>query len=153
MDVPGELRPGVRLPADPEGLASLDTGRESPAGPTVKVGPCPGRGWTTPDMSETDDGREEGLCDAALGCGGCCCPCTDESMDVGGGSCGGETWGVIMAGSLDSFLCCVTAPCLSSREDVPAGVSGGECIDDWTWEEWADPVRETGEGDGALCMC
>lgn len=49
-------------------------------------------------------------------------------MDVGGGSCGGETWGVIMAGSLKRFLCPSAALSLSSREAVPAGVSGGECI-------------------------
>ena len=58
-----------------------------------------------------------------------------------------------MAGSLDSFLCCSAAPCLSSREDVPAGVSGGECIEDWRWVvEWLDAVRDTGEGDGAFVI-
>jgi hypothetical protein len=51
----------------------------------------------------------------------------DESIEVGGGSCGGETCGVIMAASLGRFLC-ASGPVLSSRDDVPAGVSGGECM-------------------------
>lgn len=58
----------------------------------------------------------------------------DESIEVGGGSCGGEIWGVIKAGSV---LFPKSAPLvgLSSREDVPAGVNGGDCI------AWASDER------------
>lgn len=35
-----------------------------------------------------------------------------------------------MAGSLDWFLWSPAPPVLSSRDDVPAGVKGGECIAD-----------------------
>ena len=89
----------------------------------------------------------------------------EESMDVGGGSCGGETWGVIMAGSLSRFLW-PSAAALSSREDVPAGVSGGECIamagedglvpTEARCPECADWVREAGDGEAAcegLVVC
>jgi hypothetical protein len=53
-------------------------------------------------------------------------------MDVGGGSCGGEICGVIKAGSL---LFLLSTAGLSSREDVPAGVNGGDCM------AWATDVR------------
>lgn len=78
----------------------------------------------------------------------------DVSIEVGGGSCGGEICGVIKAGSLSPFLGSIPLVGLSSREDVPAGVSGGDCtawvIDERCWEDWPDCVREAGEGDGAL---
>lgn len=77
----------------------------------------------------------------------------DVSIEVGGGSCGGEICGVIKAGSLSPFLGSIPLVGLSSREDVPAGVSGGDCtawvIDERCWEDWPDCVREAGEGDGA----
>ena len=59
-------------------------------------------------------------------------------MEVGGGSCGGETWGVIMAGSLGCFLWSPAAA-LSSREEVPAGVRGGECMADGDGDGLAPP--------------
>jgi hypothetical protein len=97
--------PGVRCPPDPEGLASRDAGRESPAGPTWNVGPCLGSGWTTPGTSDENCGRpvlSPGLGEpkAAATWGE---RSTVESIEVGGGSCGGETCGVIMAGSVGAF--------------------------------------------------
>lgn len=60
-----------------------------------------------------------------------------------------------MAGSLGRFLC-PSALALSSRDDVPAGVKGGECMadagDDGMEErcpECAEAVREAGDGEGA----
>lgn len=60
-----------------------------------------------------------------------------------------------MAGSLECFLC-PSAPVFSSREEVPAGVSGGECIAEAGDEameercpECTEVVREAGLGDGA----
>jgi hypothetical protein len=67
--------------------------------------------------------------------------CTDESIDVGGASCGGETCGVIIAGSFGCFLRSSAPPVLSSREDVPAGVKGGECMAD-TGEDGVVPIEE-----------
>jgi hypothetical protein len=62
-----------------------------------------------------------------------------------------------MAGSLVRFLCSTLA--LSSRDDVPAGVKGGECMadagDDAMEErcpECAEAVREAGVGEGALSV-
>lgn len=80
--------------------------------------------------------------------------CTDESREVGGASCGGDTCGVIRAGSLGR---CLWPPCmaaLSSLDEVPAGVSGGECMAgeeamDERCAEWAETVREAGLGEGA----
>lgn len=77
-------------------------------------------------------------------------------MEFGGGSWGGEICGVIKAGSLARFLCsCIVA--LSSRDDVPAGVSGGECMAEAGEEgmeercaECPEAVREAGVGEGAL---
>jgi hypothetical protein len=149
--------PGVRSPPDRAGLASLEAGLESPAGPTVNAGPRFGYGCDTPARSE--EGR--GDCGAVLGDPGTdrddwlsFALCT-ESIDVGGAWCGGETCGVIMAGSLMRFLCSMLA--LSSRDAVPAGVNGGECMadagDDGMEErcpECAEAVREAGAGDGAL---
>jgi hypothetical protein len=124
-------------------------------GPTVKDGPCLGCGCTT-SGSTTDDGRVRGA-----GCGEleaavfCNFWSTDESIEVGGGSCGGDIWGVIKAGSLGRFLWwSIPLIGLSSREDVPAGVNGGDCITDAAadtrcWEDWPDGVREVGEGEGA----
>lgn len=75
---------------------------------------------------------------------------------MGGGSCGGDTWGVIMAGSLGCFLWSPAAA-LSSRDDVPAGVRGGECMADGElvprearWYDVPDWVREAGAGDAAF---
>jgi hypothetical protein len=134
----------VRSPPDPEGLTSLDTGTESPAGPTVNEGPCLGWGWTTPGRSDADAGCGRG---DALGDAGTTSECwldrgfcTDESIDVGGTSCGGETWGVIIAGSADCFLWSSAPLVLSSREDVPAGVRGGECMADG--EDGVVPMEE-----------
>lgn len=124
----------------------------------MKAGPRLGCGCTTPDRS--DEGR--GDCGAVLGEPGTGSEdwlsfgfCTDESMDVGGASCGGETWGVIIAGSLGRFLC-PSVLALSSRDDVPAGVKGGECMADAgdpgmeeRCPECAEAVREAGEGEGA----
>ena len=81
--------------------------------------------------------------------------CTDESREVGGASCGGDTCGVIRAGSLGR---CLWPPCmaaLSSLDEVPAGVSGGECMAgeeamDERCAEWAETVREAGLGEGAF---
>lgn len=63
-----------------------------------------------------------------------------------------------MAGSLGRFLC-PSALALSSRDDVPAGVRGGECMadagDDGIEErcpECAEAVREAGDGEGALWL-
>jgi hypothetical protein len=60
-----------------------------------------------------------------------------------------------MAGSLWRFLF-PSALALSSREPVPAGVSGGECMADAGDDgiearcpEWAEGVREAGEGEAA----
>jgi hypothetical protein len=99
--------PGVRSPPDPAGLTSREVGFESPVGPTVNDGPRFGCGWVTPERSE--EGR--GDCGAVLGDPGTArddwlsfAYCTDVSIDVGGVSCGGETCGVIMAGSLMCFL-------------------------------------------------
>jgi hypothetical protein len=62
-----------------------------------------------------------------------------------------------MAGSLVRFLCSTLA--LSSRDEVPAGVNGGECMADAgddgmeeRWPECAEAVREAGVGDAALCV-
>lgn len=67
-----------------------------------------GWGWTTADNS--DDGR--GDCGAVLGDPGTANEdwlsfwlWRDESMEVGGGSWGGEIWGVMRAGSLGCLLC------------------------------------------------
>jgi len=61
-----------------------------------------------------------------------------------------------MAGSLECFLC-PSAPVFSSREEVPAGVSGGECMADAGDEameercpECTEVVLEAGLGEGAL---
>lgn len=54
--------PGVRSPPDPEGLASLEVGNESPVGPTANEGPCLGWGGTTPGTSEEEVGRSERCC-------------------------------------------------------------------------------------------
>jgi hypothetical protein len=43
-----------------------------------------------------------------------------------------------MAGSLDCFLCASAPPFLSSLDEVPAGVKGGECIAD----AGDDPIEE-----------
>lgn len=61
-----------------------------------------------------------------------------------------------MAGS---FLCSAGPVVFVSWEEVPAGVSGGECIadtggdgrwvDEGRLEEWPEGVRDAGEGDGA----
>jgi hypothetical protein len=83
VDVPGEWYPGVRSPPDPEGLASLEAGKESPAGPTVKDGPCLGWGCTT-SGSTTDEGRVRGAGCGELGAAALWL--TDESIEVGGGS-------------------------------------------------------------------
>jgi hypothetical protein len=150
--------PGVRSPPDLAGLASLEAGLESPAGPNVNAGPRFGCGCVTPERSE--EGR--GDCGAVRGDPGIdrddwlsFALCTEESIDAGGASCGGDTCGVIIAGSLMRFLCSVLA--LSSRDDVPAGVKGGECMaeagDDGMEErcaECAEAVREAGVGEGAL---
>ena len=63
-----------------------------------------------------------------------------------------------MAGSLGRFLC-PSALALSSRDEVPAGVRGGECMadagDDGIEErcpECAEAVREAGDGEGALWL-
>ena len=99
------------------------------------------------------------MCEDDVGHGDCCWACwTEASSEVGGGSCGGETCGVIMAGSL-ACLVWADGPCLSSRDAVTAGVSGGECIEGGVCEEWsaaggwraevADWVREAGEGEAA----
>jgi len=86
--------PGVRSPPDPEGLTSLDAGRESPAGPTTNGGPFLGCGCTTPGTSDTDEGRGRGDDLGEAGTTSDCWLCselwTEESIDVGGGSCGGE---------------------------------------------------------------
>lgn len=115
----------------------------------MNVGPCLGWGCTT-SGSITELGRVRGAGCGELGAATLLL--TDESMDVGGGSCGGEIWGVIKAGSLRFVL---SAPLvgLSSREDVPAGVNGGDCMawatDVRCWEDWPEVVREAGEGEGA----
>ena len=49
--------PGVRSPPEPDGLTSLETGSESPVGPTWNEGPSLGWGWTTPGRSDADDWR------------------------------------------------------------------------------------------------
>ena len=79
-------------------------------------------------------------------------------MDVGGGSWGGEICGVIRAGSLARFLC-PWAMVFSSRDEVPAGVSGGECMAEAGEEgmdercaECPEAVREAGAGEGALSL-
>jgi hypothetical protein len=64
-----------------------------------------------------------------------------------------------MAGSLGPFFCSATEPVLPSCEDVPAGVSGGECIAEvggegrGPWPEWKadcpECVREAAGGEGA----
>lgn len=62
-----------------------------------------------------------------------------------------------MAGSLGRFLC-PSAAGLSSRDDVPAGVNGGDCMAEAVvptearCPECPDVVREAGEGDGALSV-
>lgn len=75
----------------------------------MNIGPCLGCGWMTLGTSDDDDVGPDRC--ALLGDAGTVsdvwlCPgvWTDESIDVGGGSCGGETWGVIIAGSLNRFL-------------------------------------------------
>ena len=130
VDVPGDSRPGVRVPADPDGLTSLDAGKESPVGPIATDEGFFGYGPTMPDASDTDAGRGESLGDSRGERGtasdwGLLSPLCTASMDVGGGSCGGETCGVIMAGSL---LWSPTATGFPSNDDVPAGVRGGECM-------------------------
>lgn len=127
----------------------------------ANAGPRFGWGWTIPCKS--DEGR--GDCGAVLGEPGTTKDdwlsfgfCIEESMEVGGGSCGGETCGVIMAGSLGRFLCPSMAA-FSSRDEVPAGVSGGECMADAGEDgmeercpECADAVRDAGLGEGAFVM-
>lgn len=64
-----------------------------------------------------------------------------------------------MAGSLSRFLCPSAALSLSSRDEVPAGVSGGECMAgagelgpvprEERWPECPDCTLEAGEGEGA----
>ena len=80
-------------------------------------------------------------------------------MDVGGASCGGEICGVIIAGSLGRFLC-PSILSFSSRVEVPAGVSGGDCNVvagevgivpvEGRWAENPEGVREAGEGEAAF---
>jgi hypothetical protein len=74
---------------------------------------------------------------------------------MGGGSWGGETCGVTIAGSLLGSDGILGFP---SWEDVPAGVSGGECMavaggDGRTAlfgrDEWPEAVRDAGDGEGA----
>lgn len=122
------------VPGDPEGLVSLEGGNESPAGPTVKVGACFGCVATTPLTSDSDFGRGDGSGDSLREAGG-----TNDSgffslcrisIDVGGGSCGGEICGVIIAGSICAFLCSMPGLAFPSCESVPAGVRGGECMTD-----------------------
>lgn len=76
-------------------------------------------------------------------------------MEVGGGSWGGEICGVMRAGSLGCLLCPGPAA-FSSRDDVPAGVNGGECMAEAGEEgmeercaECPEIVREAGLGEGA----
>jgi hypothetical protein len=126
-------------------------------GPTLNKAECLGWAWTTPATSDVEDGR---ACDEDRGEPGMACDCwfwTEALIEVGGGSCGGETCGVIMAGSVRCFLCSSAPPVLSSRDDVPAGVRGGECMADpgddgmeERWYEWPEVVREAGDGDGAF---
>ena len=80
-------------------------------------------------------------------------------MDVGGGSCGGEICGVIIAASLGRFPCPSILP-FSSRVEVPAGVNGGDCmvaageegvvLVEGRWAENPDCVREAGDGEAAF---
>jgi hypothetical protein len=87
----------------------------------------------TPDISDREEGRGDawGECLGDLGTAteaGLLSFCILLSIDVGGGSCGGDICGVIMAGSFGPFLCSAVPLGLPSWEEVPAGVSGGECI-------------------------
>jgi hypothetical protein len=61
VDVPGDSCPGVRFPVDPDGLTSLEVGRESPVGPIAKEEGFFGCGPTIPDASDIDAGRGEAL--------------------------------------------------------------------------------------------